>query len=97
MMTSNDDSSIDRANEEGLNADASTQSNLWNEDEERQEDGFRRDEFGNPDGRKVNASGDAVNQDGQRVGDDGQPLDEDNDSEPGVLGVVPPIPPMMGH
>ncbi len=104
-MTSNDGGSVHQANEEGLNADAATQSDLWGKEEERHEDGFRRDKFGNrvdddgqrvnPDGRRIDASGNAVNAEGQRVGDDDKPLDEDDG---GLFdGIVPPIPPMMGR
>ncbi len=106
-MISNDGGNVHQANEEGLNADATTQSNLWNEDDERHDDGFRRDKFGNrinddgdrvdPDGRPIDASGNPVNEAGQRVGDDGQPLDDEGD-DGGILGdVVPPVPPMMGR
>lgn len=104
-MTSNDGASVHKANEEGLNADAATQGNLWSKDDERHEDGYRRDNFGNrldddgdrvdPEGRPMDASGNAVNESGQRIGDDGKPLDEDGGSLLG--GVVPPIPPMMGR
>ena len=99
------DSSADRANKQGLNADAATQTNLWSGEGERHDDGYRRDEFGNriddegnrvdPEGRSVDAGGDAVNQDGQRVDDEGRPMDDGDD---GIIpGVIPPIPPMMGH
>ncbi len=96
-MTSNDGGSVHQANEEGLNADAATQSNLWGKDDERHEDGFRRDNFGNrldddgnrvdPEGRPMDASGNALN--------DGKPLEEDGGGLFG--GAVPPIPPMMGR
>lgn len=33
-MTSNDGGSVHQANEEGLNADAATQSNLWSKGEQ---------------------------------------------------------------
>ena len=105
-MTSNDGGSVHQANEEGLNADAATQSNLWGKDDQRHDDGYRRDEFGNrvdddgdrvdPEGRPVDASGNAVNEEGQRIGDDGKPLEDDGNE--GLLGgVVPPVPPMMGR
>ncbi len=104
-MTSNDGGSVHQANEEGLNADAATQSDLWSKEGEHHEDGFRRDNFGNrvdddghrvdPDGRRIDASGNAVNEEGQRLGDDGKPLDE---GDGGLFGGdVPPIPPMMGR
>lgn len=104
-MTSNDGGSVHQANEQGLIADAATQSNLWSKDDERHEDGFRRDNFGNrldddgnrvdPDGRPMDASGNALNAEGQRVGDDGKPLEEDGGGLFG--GGIPPIPPMMGR
>jgi len=104
-MISNDGGSVHQANEEGLNADAATQSNLWSKDDERHDDGFRRDNFGNrvnddgdrvdPDGRPIDASGNAINHEGQRVGDEGQPLEEESGGLFG--GAVPPIPPMMGR
>ncbi len=104
-MTSNDGGSVHQSNQEGLNPDAVTQSNLSAEDSERGDDGFRRDEFGNrvndqgervdPDGRLIDASGNAINEEGQRVGDDGKPLDDGDDSV--IDDVVPPVPPMMGR
>ena len=99
------DGSVDRANKEGLNADAATQANLWSGGEERHDDGYRRDQFGNrvdddgqrvdPEGRPVDISGDAVNEQGQRVDDEGRAMDE---GRGGVLpGGIAPIPPMLGH
>ncbi len=98
---STNDGSVGRANEEGLTADAATQSDLWTGGEERHDDGYRRDEFGNrldddgnrvdPEGRPMNIEGD----EGQRVDDEGRPMGEGG---AGVLpGVVPPMPPMMGR
>ncbi|MDO5736233.1 MAG: hypothetical protein Q4P15_07130 [Propionibacteriaceae bacterium] len=99
------DDNIDKANEQGLDADAATQSDLWTGRGDRHDDGFRRDQFGNRiddngnrvdgDGRPVDSSGDRVNEEGQRLDADGRPLDDG----PGGLmgGVIPPIPPMMGR
>ena len=102
-MSTNDD--VSRANDQGLNADAATQTNLWTGDGDRHDDGYRRDEFGNrmdddgnrvdPDGRPIDAGGDVVNHDGQRVDDGGRPLNEGDDDL--ISGVIPPIPPMMGR
>ena len=104
-MTNNDGASAHQANEQGLNADAGTQSDLWSKEGDRHEDGYRRDQFGSrvdddgdrvdPEGRPMDASGNALNQEGQRIGDDGKPLEEDGG---GLLGgVIPPVPPMMGR
>ena len=92
-------------NEHGINADASTQSNLWSKDDERQDDGFRRDEFGNrldddgrrvdPEGRPMDIEGNPVDEEGDRIDDEGRVVDDHN---PGLLGgVIPIVPPMMGH
>ncbi len=109
-MTSNDGGSVHQANEQGLTADPATQSNLWSGDDERHDDGYRRDQFGNrvnddgdrvdPEGRPMDASGNAVNEGGQRIGDDGKPLDDDSEDGgdiPGAVPPVPPVPPMMGR
>ena len=103
-MSTNDE--VNRANDEGLNADATTQSDLWASDDERHDDGFRRDQFGNrldddgnrvdPEGRPMDVDGDPVDESGQRVDDEGQPLDE-NDDDGVIPQVIPPLPPMMGR
>ena len=106
-MSTNDDN-VTSTEETGLNADAATQSNLWKKDDERHDDGYRRDEFGNrvddggnrvdPEGRPMNIEGNPVNEDGARVDDQGRPLDDgDGDAGPFTGGIIPPIPPMMGH
>lgn len=103
MSTS--DNNVHRANEEGLDADAATQSDLWTGEEERHDDGYRRDEFGNrvdddgsrvdPEGRPMDAGGNPVNQEGERVDDEGRAIDE---GDSGIIPtIIPTIPPMMGH